>query len=457
MKKLIVDCLSGQLRAVILNDGKAEEIIIDDKNKAVAAGSIYVGRVENVQKDGFAFVNIGDSKNAFLQTDNTLKLKRGDSVVVQVEKEAYGTKGANLTTTLSFSGKYIVLTTENKNVGVSAKICKDQRRKELQALVESVLPQGYSGVVRTNSENADNTLIVQEIKTLLSIAENIKEKGKFAKPPYEIYKVDGEIEKIIRDYIPAEAEVIVNENELYSKLRSEFPNVNIKFYEKSVPIFSYYMIESQLEKAMQKRVWLKSGGFLVIEPTEAMTVIDVNTGKFTGKDRETTIFKTNMEACEEIALQLRLRNLSGMIIVDFIDMNNKENLEILQQTFKNALKRDRIKTVVVGMTQLGLMQLTRQKIHKPLHNILKCECPYCNGTAMVDSSEYLISKIKNHVQTVLTQTIYKDIVVETNYKNIKALEKDGFKKIFLERYNGRVEFKQIDTLQPDYYQINYKK
>lgn len=456
MEKLIIDCLSEQIRAIILNNGKPEEIIIQEKSSAVSVGSIYVGRVENVQKDGFVFVNIGDEKNAFLQADKDIRLKKGDSVLVQVVKEAYATKGACLSTTLSFTGEYVVLTTEDKSIGVSAKITNFQRRVELQELVKNILPEGYSGVVRTKGENAYNQDIVKEIKRLLQIGKFVQEKGKYVKPPYEIYKGDSEIEKIIRNYLSPDGTVVVNQQAFFDKLTAEFSDVNIELYREPVPIFSHYMLESYIEKALNKKVWLKSGGFLVIEPTEAMTVIDVNSGKFTGKNRETTIFKTNMEAAEEIAVQLRLRNLSGMIIVDFIDMDNRENLLKLQSAFKNALKKDRIKTVVVGMTELGLMQLTRQKIHKPLHNILKCECPYCNGTAMIDSSAYLVSKIKNHIQTVLTQTIYKNIVVSTNEKNVKALKKDGFKEIFCEKYKGNIEFNTIVTLRPDYYEIKYK-
>lgn len=470
MKKIIVDCLSNQIRTALLEDGQLTELIVEDRDKKIAVGNIYVGKVSKILPSQFAFIDLGDDKNSFLQLNDKkekslytvngsgvkeLAIKQGQDIIVQVIKEAGDEKGAVVTTQLSFSGKYVVLLYNDRGIGISKKIEDKDRISELKGIAESVLPKGYGLIMRTNCQYAEENTILSEIEKLISVCNGVLNKGQYAKAPFEIYCEVSNTQKMIRDLMTKDTdEIIINDRDEFEEIMTDMPECKVTLYEGVIPLFHNYYVESQIEKALNNKQWLKSGGFLIIDQTEAMTVIDVNTGKHTGKTHRQTVLKTNIEAVEEIAKIMRVRNFSGMIIIDFIDMEEKEDREKIYNALVKITKQDRIKTIVVGMTELGLMQLTRKKTRKPLNKVLKCRCPMCEGTGEIPNEQYISDKIRNQVINIFTDTIYNYVVVSANKKVISAFKgKDDEYKRIEKKYNGKIELEIIETGRFDYFEI----
>ena len=253
-----------------------------------------------------------------------------------------------------------------------------------------------------------------------------------------------------------EDEVIVNDEMEYRRLLDfDGGNGKVSFYDGAVPIFDNFFVEKQIEKALHSKIWLKCGGFIIIDSTEACTVIDVNTGKYSGKNHRETVLKTNIEAASEIAKQLRLRNLSGMIIIDFIDMRLEEDREMVREALVECSKRDRVGVVVVGMTELGLMQLTRKKVRRSLENILTSKCPFCGGSGMVLNEVYISDKIRNEICSIFSSTIYNEVVLSSNLGVINAFKgKNDDYKIIESKFGGKISFNVIETQKLDYYKLD---
>ncbi|MBQ9518380.1 MAG: ribonuclease E/G, partial [Firmicutes bacterium] len=394
MKKLLVDILSGYIRAALTENGKLIELAIEDRNDAPQAGDIYAGRVMQVVKKQYAFVDIGAGKNGFLQFKPKQNIQQGQALTVMAEKPAYGEKGAALTTDISVSGRLAAVTTDKKGIGVSHKITDDAERARLTAAAKAVLNENYSAILRTNAANAPEDVIKAEVNTLSAQLDDILNKGEFTKPPYRLYRAPRDVDRLIRDCLSEGDEIIVNDPKYFEELRPIFENTTL--YTDDMPLFMQYGIEKDIEKLLQRKVWLDCGGFLVFDYTEAMSVIDVNTGKFTdGGDKQKTVLKTNIQAAREIAKQLRLRNLSGIIVVDFVNMHRKEDIETLESELRRALAADRLKAVYVGMTELGIAQITRQKQSVPLHTLLTSPCKTCKGSGEVPDFRYIAGIIKN--------------------------------------------------------------
>ncbi|MBR1737726.1 MAG: ribonuclease E/G [Firmicutes bacterium] len=230
-------------------------------------------------------------------------------------------------------------------------------------------------------------------------------------------------EKAMRDFIQDEEdEIIVNDKEEYERIKNVGKYNNIKYYDDVIPIFERYGIKKQAERALNKKVWLDCGGFIIIEQTEACSVIDVNTGKYTGKDHENTVLKVNTEAVSEIAKQIRLRNLSGMIIVDFIDMKSEKNVNYIEEKMREEVRADRAKTTVIGMTELGLMQITRRKTRKPLEESILCDCPMCRGSGKVENDDMTADKIRREVIRLFSQTVCEGVEVYGGKELISTFE-----------------------------------
>jgi len=474
LKKIIVDCLSNQIRTALVEDGELIEIIVEDRNKKIFLGNIYVGVIKKIINNQFAFVDLGDSKNTFLyindkkeknlykynesKNKNELLIKQGQEIIVQVIKDATNLKGAVVTTQISFTGKYVVLLYNDSSIGISRKIEDNKKRNRLKEIAEKYLPENFGIIMRTNCEYSDEDIIIDEINTLVQKCKDIINKGLYTKAPAQIYKEYTETQKIINDLSNDDVdEIIINDNEEFKKIVSG-KNIKTVFYDNDIPIFDYYFIEKQIDEALHNKIWLKSGGFIVIEQTEACNVIDVNTGKYVGKNHNDAVFKTNCEASKEILKQIRLRNLSGMIIIDFIDMINVEDRNKIIDIFKLGVKKDRISTTVVGMTELGIMQLTRKKTRLPLNKILFCDCPFCNGTGSIPSEIYISDKIRNQVYAILSQTIYNQIVLYANNKVIEAFKgKNDEYKIIEQKYNASIIFNEIETKRFDFFKIEKRK
>lgn len=475
MNRIIIDCMSGRRQTALCRDEELIEFIPREDESIQSVGNIYVGRVEKILPSKFAFVNIGADKNAFLQLSDKkqeslyeydeksgksrLKIKQGDNIIVQLEKEGSELKGAAVSVNLSFTGKYVVLIANQKGIGISKKIENNDIKLRLKKAAKEVLPEGYALIMRTNCQNAEAVEIKEEISFLYKKSLEIIEKGKYIKPPYLLYKAENETDKIIRDYIiNDDDEIIVNEKSVYDELLSGEYKSNVRLYEGAADIFQQYGVQTRLEKALHSKVWLKSGGFIIIDEAEACTVIDVNSGKFIGADRHKTTLKTNLEAAEETAKQLRLRNLSGMIIIDFIDMAEPEDRQAVTDRLRSLVKKDRINTTIVSMTELGLMQLTRKKTRVSLLKALTVPCPCCSGTGRIENDSFIADRIRKRVCSIFADTIYNLVTISSNKRVIDAFKgKNNEYKLIEEKYGKLIRFNIISTQKSDYFEIEKEK
>lgn len=377
----------------LYEDGHLMELSLIPEGKASILGNVYVGKVRNIVKNiQAAFVEIADGKLCYLPLEEVKapvytrpkkqqRLTEGDELLVQVNREAVKTKAPSVTTNISLTGKYLVLTTGNRKVGYSSKL-KAEDKERLRSLAESWEPMPAGVIVRTNAAQAGEEELKKEYEKLLAryhyLTEQAVHRTAFScvlqSPPAYLTSILGSRSESLK-------EIVTDDDRLYAQIQSflaeEMPDDTgkLRFYEdRMLPLKALYRMEKGLTEALSEKVWLKSGGYLIIEPTEALTVIDVNTGKYTGgKNKQETIRKINQEAAGEITRQLRLRNLSGIILVDFVDMEGKEAPEQLLAWMREQLKKDPLKAAAVDMTELGLMELTRKKQKKTLKEQAK-EC-----------------------------------------------------------------------------------
>lgn len=421
MKKIYFNFATTERRAAIVENGQVAELMIERPVENRLVGNIYKGRVVNVLPGmQAAFVDIGRDKNGFLYRDDILAfqqldvpeqekkqksisefIKQGEEVLVQVTKEPFGTKGPRLTGVVSFPGKYIVYMPKGGYVGVSRKINLEEDRIRLKQMSEALLKENEGMIVRTICEDIPAEKVKQELELLRGFWLEILEKGRDLKPPVLIHQDIGLLDRMIRDIAADDiSEIVIDHFADYKRLQELVKNSptwieKIHFYNGAENLFSAYGIEKDLEKALKRQVWLKNGAYLMIDQTEALTIIDVNTGKFTGRNNlKDTIKKTNMEAAKEIAKQLRLRDISGMIIIDFIDMKEQADKEDVLRALHKAFEADRTKTNIVGITGLGLVEMTRKKIRQNLRDSLSKTCPTCLGKGVVLSNEAQASRIE---------------------------------------------------------------
>lgn len=380
MNQLAIVKRNNKILSVFLEDDNLSEVYAEDETASVEIGDIYVGRIERIIKNINAiFVQIGNKTTCYLKGKGDFHC--GDEVIVQVSRDSVKTKQPTVTDKLVFSGRYFVLTKEETDFRISSKIHDKAERERLISLKESFTLDGYSTILRTNAVYVEEEFLASEFQslkqTILDIEENGKYKSCFSKlysnpPSYIIYARDMADE--LNDRIITDDKMIYDNLFSYLSRYQDMKKEKLVFYsDESYPLTSLLSLEDKLKRATDKKVWLKSGASLVIEPTEALTSIDVNTDKAVKGNRnpETTFFKINCEAAKEIARQLRVRNLSGIIIVDFIDMKSKEHKSALLELLKVELKKDKIKTILVDMTPLGLVEITRMKRKRPLHEQLK--------------------------------------------------------------------------------------
>ena len=462
MKRLLMDVTPKASRVALVEEGRLVEFQYEDREKKSLVGNIYVGRVMNVHKGMQAcFVDIGTEKNAYLPLPKHHQVQAYGHVLVQVEKDASKQKGALVTQKISLSGPFLVLLLGEHNIGISQKITDTQERERIFAMAKALVPEGFGLIVRTGAAGKTEEDFAKELNRLLPLAQQILQKGQYEKAPSLVLDQGGLAMRAAKDLFLDDVEsLVVNDKATYEQLQQSFPKRanEVELYDGAVGLMEAYFVESQIAKLLHKRVWLKSGGFLIIEQTEACVVIDVNTGKFTGKKNfQETVLKTNLEAAEEIALQLRLRNLSGMIIVDFIDMKEAAHRETLQRFLEDCVKKDRIKTTVVGMTELGLMQITRKKTSAPLSAQISYPCKYCQGTGLLPSDQLVIDQIYREVRSLFLQTIYNQVEIWSNAHLLESLKQSGVLSPLEEAYQKTVSFHEMPTGALSYYELKGKK
>lgn len=386
--KLVIVKKDQKIISSLLEGRELVQINVEDALTDSLLGNIYLGKVKNIVKNiNAAFIEIANGQMCYYSLEETNspifvnkrrdgKITIGDELLVQVAKENIKTKAPVVTTELSITGKYVVLTHGKTSIGISNKISNEEHRLALRKMMKKYKNKEYGLIVRTNAQEADKKVIEAEVEQLIKRYEALVQYGVHKTCFSLLYQTPNNYLCDIRDgYSTTIEEIITDDVELYTEIKAylteEQPEDLVKLHlydDKMVSLNNLYGLSSKLEKALQERVWLKSGGYLVIQPTEALTVIDVNTGKAIAgkKTTEETFFKLNMESAKEIAKQVRLRNLSGIIIIDFIDMKDKNNKEILMEELRKLFKSDPIKTTVVDMTALHLVEVTRKKVRKPL-------------------------------------------------------------------------------------------
>lgn len=388
-KKLIITNYQNRLITALYENKDLIQVNFEEEEKQLL-GNIYIGKVQNIVKNiNAAFVEIAPGVMGYLSlndatqpiftkwNNNSQKVKIGDELVVQVSRDAVKTKASVVTADITIAGKYIVLVHGRKQVGVSCKIFGEEIRNRLKEMVSSYQTEDYSFVVRTNAEFADANTIIKEAEGLAKIYENIRKYGVHRTRFTLLYQNPPGYICDIRDHLSESIdEIITDVPEVYDTIKNYLEAFQpediqkLRFYDdKMISVSNLYSLSSKIEQALKQHIWLKSGGSIVIQPTEALTVIDVNTEKAIGgkKDVQETFFKVNMEAAHEIAKQIRLRNLSGIIIIDFIDLRERSKKDQLMKELQILFREDPVKTILVDMTALGLVEVTRKKIKRPLH------------------------------------------------------------------------------------------
>ena len=441
-KEILISEDKYESRCAILENGLLSEIYIERQNEQRVLANIYKGRVDNVLPGmQIAFVEIGLEKHGFLhasdieysfediEDDNastkihadlddspprrqkrrktepaiTDVIETGQEILVQVAKAAMGTKGARITSTVSLPGKYVVYLPTSSSVGISRRIESAEERLRLKDLVQSFRTDTEGGfIIRTAAEGKSEENLSAEINYLLNTWQKINQKASRVRAPSLIHKDLGFTERIIRDYFNSDVnELIIDSKPQYDTainyftlLLPEFKS-RVKFYKaKSISMMEKFGIETGLKKALGQKVWLRSGAYIIIEQTEAMVSIDVNTGKFTGEnDADNTILKANLEAAEEIVRQLRLRDLGGIVVIDFIDMDRHEDRRKVYQALQQEIKRDRAKTNILRISELGLVEMTRQRTRPSITSVLTQICPYCDGHGFVLSVDTVVTNV----------------------------------------------------------------
>ena len=391
MKKILIDSHNSYIRAAMVEDGQLIDLIVDNKNNRSITGNVYLGIVKNILPNQFAFIDIGQPKNGFLSAASRNKNsipQIGQHILVQARKDPSGDKGASLSRQIDIMGRLVVLMANGANeIGVSHKIKERKERERLKSAVKKHIPDSFGVILRTASENKSADEILIDLNKQINTYKHITDRARYRKPPALIHQENS----LLHDFISEDInEIIVDTPSILPSAIQEadkyLPEAHVRLHTDQIPLITYD-IERQINRALDKKIWLKCGGFLIIEQTEACVIIDVNTGRFTGKkSHRESVLKTNLEAAAEAAAQIRLRNLSGMIIIDFINMESREDTQKLYNFFSDVLVRDRIKTNIISLTELGLMQLTRRKTRESLSSILMRECPHCMGTGFVKNT-----------------------------------------------------------------------
>jgi len=469
-KEIVIDTEGEETRVAVLEDGRLVEIYIERSVSQGVVGNVYKGRVDNVLPGmQAAFVDIGLDKNAFLYVDDAGALIGGrdgrrrrnvsvrdmvrvnQEIVVQVTKEAMGGKGPRVTTYCTLPGRYLVLMPTVQYIGVSRRIKGERERARLRKLAERIKPPDAGLIVRTAAEGRDERELRQDLDLLTKVWAKIQARAQSAKAPALLHRDFGLVYRIVRDLFTDDVDRLhVDSRHEYDRILEllDLISPHLKdrvhlFQSRERSIFELYGIDSAIEEALKRRVWLKSGGYIVIDETEALTVVDVNTGKYVGSTNlEDTVYKTNLEAAREIARQLRLRDIGGIVIVDFIDMDSPAHRQKVLEVFEESLRKDRTRVHIMGLTQLGMVELTRKKVREGLASIMQRPCPYCDGKGRVLSEETMARKVRREIKRILRHATSEAILVEVHPSvaalligaggsNLRELERETGKAVYI--------------------------
>jgi ribonuclease G len=487
--KLILSVERLETRVALLEGGRLEEYSVERRSSRNIVGSVYKGKVKNIEMGLKAmFVDIGFEKNAFLhfwdaipaaldsgieeidRRTNKRPRKRitvkdipsiypvGSDVIVQVTKGPIGTKGPRVTTNLSFAGRYLVLMPFSDRSGISRKIEEAKERERLRKILRQLdIPEGVGVIIRTVGEGQRARYFVRDLRVLLDQWAKVEQAIRDKPAPCRLFEEPDLVERTVRDFLTEEINEIVCDDrwatdrmiDIVGQISRRARN-RVRYYDGGTPIFETYGVQKQIDDAFHRQVWLKCGGYIVIDETEALVAIDVNTGRNKGgRDVEKTILQTNLEAADEIARQIRLRNIGGLIIADFIDMKSRRDQQAVFNLMKERLKRDKARTHVLPISQLGLMEMTRQRAQESLSDTIYENCPYCGGRGVVKTTMTTSVELHRTLNTLMRkyQDSIHDIRVILNPDVLKRLkEEDEELLVELERrYASRLMFRGDPT------------
>jgi len=495
--EILINITRDEIRVGLLEAGQLVEFYVERKQDASLVGNIFKGKVVKILPGmQSAFVDIGLDKAAFLyvndiheeleefapfledeEKENSIEIvskrgrpdlaieeliQEGQEILVQVSKDPIGSKGARVTSYITMPGRYLVLMPNVEHIGISRRISDEAERTRLRTIIDDIKLKGYGFIIRTASEGSTEDEIKKDLDLLLLLWETIQKKRDKVSAPSLLYSDLDLIFRSVRDLMIQDVKrLVIDSSEEYERIK-EFVRTyfekflgKIELYEGTEPICDAYGIELDISRALGRKVWLKSGGYIVIDQTEAMTVIDVNTGKFVGKEElEDTILKTNLEAVKEIAYQIRLRNLGGIIIVDFIDMEKYENRDRVFNSFEEAMKKDKAKNTISHISELGLIQMTRKRVRESLGRTLCESCPYCEGKAFVKSPRTLCYEIFRKVLRLAKHG--NDRIIVTTHPSVAELltdeERAGVEDIE-NAYNVKITIRESRNLHQENYEV----
>jgi len=497
--EMLISVEKIEKRMAILRNGRLEEFQLERAREINIAGSIFKGRVKNIEPGLKAmFVDIGLDKNAFLhywdalpaaqEEIETIQRSRpttatpqgkkiniedipnlyppGSEVVVQVTKGPIGTKGPRVTTNISLPGRYMVLTPYSSQFGISRKIQDPSERKRLRRILEKMqVPEGMGLIIRTAAEHQKARFLIRDVAYLLEQWREIDQLIQQKSAPYVVYHEGGLLHKAVREFLTDEVDrIIVDEPEAFEQIKQHISRISkrsvkkVRLYSDNIPLFEKFAVEKQIEESFNRIVQLRSGAHLVIDETEALVAIDVNTGKSRAgrEDGSDSILPTNLEAAEEIARQLRLRNIGGLIVLDFIDMKSKKDQNAVYHKLKECLARDKAKTHVLPLSPLGLIEMTRQRTEESVAGTLYTECPYCQGRGLIKTQETLSIELQRAIARVARQHPhiheFRIIVPPALLDRLRRIDENSL--IELERRLAiRLVFRSDPTMQPEQYKI----
>lgn len=513
-KELVINADGPEIRVALLENGNIVELYIDRQDESNISGNIYKGRVQRVLPGmQAAFVDIGLKQAAFIYVDDVLNgrtsprvknfikedpedediigndtadpeeidpgqeaepgeiedkppietlILDGQDMLVQIARSPIGSKGARLTTYVSLPGRFLVLMPTVDHVGISRRITDEQERLRLKELVEGLREQQYGYIVRTAGEGVEKEVLAQEMAFLTNLWNDILEQNRTACAPSLLHQELTVTLRCVRDLLAHEADKVTIDSPVVFKSVSSFiskfmPRLkdSVTLYDGQEPVFDLYNLEVDIQRALRKKVWLKCGGYIIIENTEALVSIDVNTGRYVGKRNfEETILKTNLEALKEIAYQIRLRNLGGIIIIDFIDMEIKINQEKVYNLLKEALSKDKARTNVLPISDMGLIQMTRKRVVKALPRMLCEPCFYCEGEGMLLSKKSICYNIYRDIKRRSTDMSAHRIRLKANHVIAKLLL--GEERQLISRLEDRTKADICIYPAPDFHLEQYE-
>ncbi len=500
--EILLSVDSKEIRYAHLRNGLLVDLIIERKKARQLAGNIYRGKVTNVlQNIQSAFIDIAEGENGFIHMsdiiENTKKfeqlfdmdfdldydiqsvstsrqekfnieevLKIDQPVLVQVVKESIGTKGARLTSNLSIAGRYLVLLPNSPHRGVSRKIEDRQMRDQLKDLIRAFeMPHDMGLICRTASRHATKNMLIDEAHELLNTWQTIMEKFHRATNPTLLYEESDILKRAIMTCVDKKYDrMLINEYSIYQKCKrlakkfSTEHTLRIEYYRDKIPMFERFGVDKEIEKATQRKIWLSRGGYLFFDRTEAMHTVDINSGRSTKTegDVEETLLRINLEAVAEISRQCRLRNIGGLVIIDFIDMRLRKNQRRVLEKLKECMKDDVAKCTILGMSEFGLVEMTRQRSRESLVQMLFTQCPYCHGSALVKTHESVIIEIERALKKAIQHLQQYGLRLTVHPELASYMQAEGDQAFFLsfaKKLKARLEFETSDLLHLNDYEL----